>query len=164
MNEINQAARSRQRARLAEGEKPAAPRAAPALAKSKTCQSAADAPETLRAYKADFYNFSAWCAIHGFQPLPAEPETVGLISRPPDWAMRCRRCGAGLPRLRVHTGWPSNRSTRAIRRSARPCAALVRIAGQSVQVVRLNPPEDEHFAPGSPVTIRLPLHGMQILA
>jgi integrase len=42
MNEINQAARLRQRARLAEGEKPPAPRAALALAKSKTYQSAAD--------------------------------------------------------------------------------------------------------------------------
>jgi spermidine/putrescine ABC transporter ATP-binding subunit len=41
---------------------------------------------------------------------------------------------------------------------------VVRIAGQSVQVVRFNPPEDEHFAPGSPVTIRLPSHGMQLLA
>jgi len=48
--------------RLAEGEKPPAPRAALALAKSKTYQSAADAPETLRAYKADFDYFSAWCA------------------------------------------------------------------------------------------------------
>jgi ABC-type spermidine/putrescine transport system permease subunit II len=44
MNEINQAARSRQRARLADGEKPPAPRAALALARSKTYQSAADAP------------------------------------------------------------------------------------------------------------------------
>jgi integrase len=77
MNEINQAAKSRQRARLAEGEKPPAPRAALALAKSKTYQSAADAPETLRAYKADFDNFSAWCEAHSFQSLPAVPETVG---------------------------------------------------------------------------------------
>jgi hypothetical protein len=77
MNEINQAARSRQRARLAEGEKPPAPRAALALAKSKTYQSAADAPATVRAYKADFDNLSAWCEAHGFRSLPAEPETVG---------------------------------------------------------------------------------------
>jgi hypothetical protein len=77
MNDINRAARSRQRARLAEGEKPPAPRAALALAKSKTYQSAADAPETLRAYKSDYENFSAWCAAHGFQSMPAEPETVG---------------------------------------------------------------------------------------
>ncbi len=59
MNDINRNARSRQRARLTDGEKPPAPRAALALAKSKTDQSAADAPETLRAYKADFENFRA---------------------------------------------------------------------------------------------------------
>jgi integrase len=78
MNEINRAARLRQRARLPEGEKPRAPRAALALAKSKTYQSAADAPEALRACKADFDNFGAWCEAHGFRSLPAEPETVGV--------------------------------------------------------------------------------------
>jgi site-specific recombinase XerD len=93
MNDINRAARSRQRARLAEGEKPPAPRAALALAKSKTYQSAADAPETLRAYKADFENFSAWCAAHGFQPLPAAPETVGAY-------LAAAGLGYALPTLR----------------------------------------------------------------
>jgi site-specific recombinase XerD len=93
MNEINQAARSRQRARLAEGEKPPAPRAALALAKSKTYQSAADAPGTLRACKADFDNFSAWCQAHGFQPLPAEPETVGAY-------LAAAGLGYALPTLR----------------------------------------------------------------
>jgi integrase len=93
MNEINQAARSRQRARLAGGEKPPAPRAALALAKSKTYQSAAGAPETLRAYKADFDNFSAWCGTHGFRPMPAEPETVGAY-------LAAAGLGYALPTLR----------------------------------------------------------------
>jgi integrase len=93
MNDINQAARARQRARLAEGEKPPAPRAALALAKSKTYQSAADAPETLRAYKADFDNFSAWCEAHSFQALPAEPETVGAY-------LAAAGLGYALPTLR----------------------------------------------------------------
>ena len=80
-------------ARRAAGEKPPAPRAALALTKSKTYRSAADAPETLRAYKADFDNFRAWCEAHGFQPLPAEPETVGAYLAAPG-------LGYALPTLR----------------------------------------------------------------
>lgn len=32
---------------------------------------------TLRAYKADWADFSHWCDAHGFSPVPAPPETVG---------------------------------------------------------------------------------------
>jgi integrase len=38
---------------------------------------AATAPATLRAYKADWIHFSAWCAAKGFVPVPAAPEVVG---------------------------------------------------------------------------------------
>src|SRR4051812_33734744 len=65
------AARSRQLARLADDQKPPAPRAALAMAKSKAYQAAADAPATLRAYAADLAHFKAWCEAHGFQPMPA---------------------------------------------------------------------------------------------
>jgi site-specific recombinase XerD len=34
------------------------------------------APNTLRAYRADWEDFLAWCRINGQPPLPAAPETV----------------------------------------------------------------------------------------
>jgi len=37
----------------------------------------AAAPAALRAYKADWTHYAAWCAAHGFVPVPAAPATVG---------------------------------------------------------------------------------------
>jgi len=37
----------------------------------------AAAPATLRAYKADWTHYAAWCAAAGLTPVPAEPATVG---------------------------------------------------------------------------------------
>ena len=37
----------------------------------------AAAPATLRAYKADWTHYAAWCAAAGFTPVPAAPATVG---------------------------------------------------------------------------------------
>lgn len=37
----------------------------------------AAAPATLRAYRADWAHYAAWCGAHGFQPVPAAPSTVG---------------------------------------------------------------------------------------
>ncbi len=37
----------------------------------------AAAPATLRAYKADWEHYAAWCAATGFVPVPAEPATIG---------------------------------------------------------------------------------------
>jgi len=37
----------------------------------------AAAPATLRAYKADWSHYAAWCTAHGFTPVPAAPATVG---------------------------------------------------------------------------------------
>ena len=45
--------------------------AAQALARRAT------APATLRAYRADWSHYAAWCDAHGFQPVPAAPATVG---------------------------------------------------------------------------------------
>ena len=87
------AARSRQMARLPEGQKPPAPQAALAMAKSKAYQAAADAPGTLRAYAADLANFKAWCEAHGFEPMPASPETVGAF-------LAAAGLGYALPTLR----------------------------------------------------------------
>jgi integrase len=87
------AARSRQLARLPEGQKPPGPQAALAMAKSKAYQAAADAPATLRAYTADLSNFKAWCEAHGFEPMPASPETVGAY-------LAAAGLGYALPTLR----------------------------------------------------------------
>jgi integrase len=38
----------------------------------------ARAPATLRAYRADWQTFAAWCAAHGLLALPSAPETVAL--------------------------------------------------------------------------------------
>ncbi len=38
----------------------------------------AKAPNTWRAYRADWADFTAWCQAHGRVPLPASPETVAL--------------------------------------------------------------------------------------
>jgi len=40
---------------------------------------AARAPATLRAYAADWRIFTAWCAAHGVDALPATPHTVALF-------------------------------------------------------------------------------------
>src|SRR5579884_1665261 len=85
--------RSRQLARLPAGEKPPAPRAALAVAKSQAYQAAADASATLRAYAADLANFKAWCEAHGFTPMPATPETVGAY-------LAAAGLGYALPTLR----------------------------------------------------------------
>jgi len=38
----------------------------------------AKAPNTLKAYRCDWADFSTWCATHQCQALPAEPQTVAL--------------------------------------------------------------------------------------
>ncbi len=38
----------------------------------------AKAPNTRRAYRADWADFTAWCRAHGRAPLPAVPETLAL--------------------------------------------------------------------------------------
>jgi integrase len=50
---------------------------AAALAQAQTLARQAAAAHTLRAYKADWTHFAAWCAAHGFVPVPAAPATVG---------------------------------------------------------------------------------------
>ena len=37
---------------------------------------AARAPNTLKAYRSDWSEFTAWCALRGVEPLPASPETL----------------------------------------------------------------------------------------
>src|ERR671926_480468 len=66
-----------------------APAGAEALAAAQAYARAALAPETLRAYAADWTHFCGWCGETGCAPLPAEPAAVaaylaslaGLYSR-----------------------------------------------------------------------------------
>ncbi len=48
-----------------------------ALATAQAFAQKAAAPATLRAYKADWTHYAAWCAAHEFTPVPASPSTVG---------------------------------------------------------------------------------------
>ena len=48
-----------------------------AFQKADSYARSADAPATLRAYRADWEGFAAWCGTHGFLPVPAEPRVVG---------------------------------------------------------------------------------------
>jgi integrase len=115
-------ARKRQLARL-DGAKPPTARAAMALAKSRAYQDAADAAATLRAYASDLANYKSWCERHGFEPMPAAPETVGAYLAAAGEGYACRRCGAVLRRLRVPAALLAIHSTPSIPPSAKRCAA-----------------------------------------
>jgi integrase len=56
---------------------PPSPQAAAALAKAQAYARQSTAPATLRAYKADWAHYAAWCAGSGFDPVPAAPATIG---------------------------------------------------------------------------------------
>jgi integrase len=53
------------------------PTGAAALAAAQAFAGRATAAATLRAYKADWTHFAAWCAAHGFVCVPAAPAAVG---------------------------------------------------------------------------------------
>jgi integrase len=57
----------------------AAPNAAgqAALDAAQVLARKAAAPATLRAYRADWTHYAAWCAAAGFAPVPADPATIG---------------------------------------------------------------------------------------
>ena len=56
---------------------PLTPAAQAALEHAQRYAQKADAAATLRAYKADWAHYAAWCDAHGFVPVPAAPTTVG---------------------------------------------------------------------------------------
>jgi integrase len=121
------------------GDAPATPAGAEAaLAAARAYARAALAPETRRAYAADWQHFSEWCRGAGCAPLPAEPAAVaaylaslaGLYSRP---ALERRLAAIGhahrLANLEWSAGHPAIRATlrgifRTHRRRGRKAAAL----------------------------------------
>jgi len=48
------------------------------VASARKYMAQAKAPNTLRAYRADWGCFNSWCLAHFRVPLPAQPETVAL--------------------------------------------------------------------------------------
>lgn len=94
MNDTNRAARSRQLACLADGQKPPAPRAALALARSKAYQSAADAPSTLRAYIRE--------TLRGIARTHGEPARRSAALTTEEIKRLVATCGADLTGLRDH--------------------------------------------------------------
>ncbi len=46
--------------------------------RARTYVEAASAPNTRRAYSADWAHFTAWCGRQGLTPLPPDPQVVGL--------------------------------------------------------------------------------------
>ena len=104
---------------------PVSPAAARALARSQVYQSAADAPATLRAYRTDVENFRAWCLAHGFDPMPASPETVGayLAAAGQGYAgPTLRRRVAAIARAHRIAGHPLDTRHPAIRETLRGIA------------------------------------------
>jgi len=93
----------------------------------------AAAPATLRAYKADWTHYAAWCAEHGFVPVPAVPATVGayLASLAGSHApSTIRRRLAALGKMHRFNDLPWNTAHRDIQG---PLQGLLRTHGRPVQ-------------------------------
>ncbi len=93
----------------------------------------AAAPATLRAYKADWTHYAAWCAEHGFLPVPAAPATVGayLASLAGSHApSTIRRRLAALGKMHRFNDLPWNTAHRDIQG---PLQGLLRTHGRPVQ-------------------------------
>jgi integrase len=98
----------------------------------------AAAPATLRAYRADWRHYAAWCAQAGFTPVPTDPATVGayLASLAETHApSTIRRRLSAIGKMHRFNDLPWNPAHRAIqgplqgllrthRRPARKAAAL----------------------------------------
>ena len=104
------------------------PATAPALsAEALAYAREASAPNTRRAYRAAWQDFTAWCTAEGRVPLPAAPETVGTFlaaragtHRAASLSMRLVAIGQAhrLAGHRLDTGHPAIRETmKGIRRT-----------------------------------------------
>ncbi len=120
---------------LAEPGRSVAPTAAgqAALDTAQVLARKAAAPATLRAYKADWTHYAAWCAGHGFVPVPAAPATVGtyLASLAGTHApATIRRRLAALGKMHRFNDLPWNTAHRDIQG---PLQDLLRTHGRPVQ-------------------------------
>ena len=104
-----------------------------ALAAAQALAKQATAAATLRAYKADWTHFSAWCAGHGFVSVPAAPATVGayLASLAASHApTTIRRRLAALGKMHRFNDLPWNPAHRDIQG---PLQGVLRTNGRPVQ-------------------------------
>jgi len=104
-----------------------------ALAEAQEFARRAAAPATLRAYKADWQHYAAWCARSGFVPVPAEPATVGayLASLATTHApTTIRRRLAAIGKMHRFNGLPWTPSHRDIQE---PLQGVLREYGRAVQ-------------------------------
>jgi integrase len=104
-----------------------------ALAAAQALAKKATAPATLRAYRADWAHFAAWCEIHGFVPVPAAPATVGAylaslaVSHAPT---TIRRRLSALGKMHRFNDLPWNPAHRAIQG---PLQGVLRTHGRPVR-------------------------------
>ena len=104
-----------------------------ALATARALARNAAAPATLRAYKADWAHYAAWCARGGFTPVPADPETVGAYlgslkdSHAPG---TIRRRLSAIGKMHRFNDLPWNPSHRAIQETLQ---GVLRMHGRPVQ-------------------------------
>jgi len=102
-----------------------------ALAQAEAFSRRSAAPATLRAYKADWEHYAAWCAAAGFTPVPAAPATVGayLASLAATHApTTIRRRLAALGKMHRFNDLPWNPAHRAIQGPLRQHGRPVRKA------------------------------------
>ena len=93
----------------------------------------AAAPATLRAYKADWTHYAAWCQASGFVPVPAAPATVGayLASLKDSHApTTVRRRLSAIGKMHRFNDLPWNPGHRDIQE---PLQGLLRERGRAVQ-------------------------------
>lgn len=104
-----------------------------ALATADGFSRKATAAATLRAYRADWAHFAAWCADHGFVAVPAAPDTVGayLASLAETHApTTIRRRLAALGKMHRFNDLPWNAAHRAIQG---PLQGVLRTHGRPAQ-------------------------------
>jgi len=112
---------------------PLTPEGTAALEAAEALARKSAAPATLRAYKADWTHFSAWCAAKGFVPVPATPEVVGayLASLAASHApATIRRRLAALGKMHRYNDLPWNAAHGAIQG---PLQGLLRQHGRPPQ-------------------------------
>ena len=104
-----------------------------ALAAAEALSRKSAAPATLRAYKADWTNYAAWCAAAGFAPVPASLTTVGayLASLAETHApTTVRRRLSAIGKMHRFNDLPWNSAHRDI---AGPLQGLLRTHGRPVR-------------------------------
>ncbi len=104
-----------------------------ALAQAQEYARKSSAPATLRAYKADWTHYAAWCAEADFVPVPAAPATVGayLASLAETHApTTIRRRLAAIGKMHRFNDLPWNAAHRDIQA---PLQGLLREHGRPVQ-------------------------------